>query len=136
MPASAPSCQAKLAQSLSVGCRPDCFQILLNPPMPRNSNTGCIVERLVVVRAGLVVQDLGGIGILILGANVLVHHQWRQNWPHHSAAEGANLDDVAESLRASLRKCQQLVSELHISADRHGATVSTMGPVRCGRSNT
>ena len=57
------------------------------------------------------IEDLDGIHIFILAADVLVHHQRRQARPHNSSDEGAQLDHIAEGLRILLRDCDELVAQ-------------------------
>ena len=92
---------------LRIGCCPDCLQVLHEAPVPRSSEPRRVPEGLGFRWAGLVVEHLDGIHVLILSANVLVHHQGWQAWPHHGSAEGAQLDHIAESLRAGLRQCDE-----------------------------
>merc|ERR1719469_929380 len=92
--------------SLGVGRGADQLQILLNAPVAGDADTPRVVEGLIVPRARLVVKDLGCEGVLVLCADVLVHHQGRQDRPNHGAAEGANLNLPAEALRATLRERQ------------------------------
>ena len=97
----------KMWPSLRIGCCPDCLQVLHEAPVPRSSEPRRVPEGLGFRWAGLVVEHLDGIHVLILSANVLVHHQGWQAWPHHGSAEGAQLDHIAESLRAGLRQCDE-----------------------------
>ena len=59
--------------------------------------------------AGLGVEDLDRVHVLVLAADVLVHHQGWQAWPNHGSAERAQLDHVAEALGVRLRSSDELV---------------------------
>jgi len=73
----------------------------------RIPNARCVIEGFVVFGARLVVENLSGVTVLILGTNVLVDQQWRQARPDNSAAKCAPLDDLAEILRRLLWKGNQ-----------------------------
>ena len=80
------------------------------------SEAGGVPEGLGILGPGLVVQQLCGIHVLVLAPDVLVHHQRRQTRPHHGAAEGAQLDDVAEGLGVGLESRESPQAEgAHVS---------------------
>ena len=92
----------KVTSSLRIGSSADGLQVLHEAPVSRSPDPGTIPEGLGFRGARLVVEHVNGVHVLILSTDVLVHHQWRQAWPHHGSAEGAQLDDIAEGLWARL----------------------------------
>ena len=96
---------------LRIGRCADRLQVLHDAPVAGSPQARSIPEGLGLRRAGLVIEDLNGIHIFILAADVLVHHQRRQARPHNSSDEGAQLDHIAEGLRILLRDCDELVAQ-------------------------
>ena len=96
---------------LRIGRCADRLQVLHDAPVARSPQARSIPEGLGLRRARLVIEDLDGIHIFILAADVLVHHQRRQARPHNSSDEGAQLDHIAEGLRILLRDCDELVAQ-------------------------
>ena len=99
------------SHSLRIGRCADRLQVLHDAPVARSPQARSIPEGLGLRRARLVIEDLNGIHIFILAADVLVHHQRRQARPHNSSDEGAQLDHIAEGLRILLRDCDELVAQ-------------------------
>eukprot|EP00428_Durinskia_dybowskii_P064980 CAMPEP_0170386260 /NCGR_PEP_ID=MMETSP0117_2-20130122/16939_1 /TAXON_ID=400756 /ORGANISM="Durinskia baltica, Strain CSIRO CS-38" /LENGTH=160 /DNA_ID=CAMNT_0010642069 /DNA_START=21 /DNA_END=500 /DNA_ORIENTATION=- len=105
--------------SLDVRHGADRLEVLLQAPVAGNADARGVVKGLGVLGAGLVVEDLRGVIVLVHTADVLVHHKRRDARPHHSAAEGADLDDVAETLRSALRPSDEFVGDV-----RGGAAIA------------
>ena len=99
------------SHSLRIGRCADRLQVLHDAPVAGSPQARSIPEGLGLRRARLVIEDLNGIHIFILAADVLVHHQRRQARPHNSSDEGAQLDHIAEGLRILLRDCDELVAQ-------------------------